>query len=444
MAAKTILQTTNLTFDDIRDTLNSGGGNVNNAVATAFDEIRDINKWAKNKPEYFKKDFYLTDDDRKANRYGLTLPTNESQTTGSGKAAHLQWLAIEAFMNNPSIPNYSYTLPVGTVNSPMRLGDFRGYRKDAERPFYTRLVSLSDLQYVNLINTDTIRVTLNRKPDKVDLNIGDLFGDASTLYLTAEVYVGRITNWNSPNPPTNYYSTNPVKTYKCGAPVSQLYASQYIDIDLKELSSSVTGGLKDKSLEVVVGINRWSGTTKQERNGLIMPWESQADKGFYYRLWCYEDWTRNDAVTGVFVNGTMYGLTTTVKNTTQAYFGVRLNVERMKQDVYVCSENQDAPQGKEKIMYRFVPTNYSGSVKTTGVIGRVRGDASFGSITPEYMRVPSATTDGNFTTVYLMFENVFTGAGQINVGYLEGSNNGGVTWNAIRTASFNIYIKKTS
>ena len=57
MAVQTILPTTNLTFTDIRDTLNNFGGSVTNVVATAFTSTAKINRWSRNKPESYKADF---------------------------------------------------------------------------------------------------------------------------------------------------------------------------------------------------------------------------------------------------------------------------------------------------------------------------------------------------------------------------------------------------
>lgn len=109
MAAKTILPTTNLTFDDIRDTLNNFGGSVTNVVATAFSSTAKINRWSRNKPESYKADFIAGGGSPKAlNNFGLTIPV----TSGTGLFDSKVWV---------------YTLPSGGVNSPYRLGDFCGY-----------------------------------------------------------------------------------------------------------------------------------------------------------------------------------------------------------------------------------------------------------------------------------------------------------------------------
>lgn len=45
-----VIPTENVTYDDIRDTLNANGGNVNNMAITAFQSGANIQRWAKYKP----------------------------------------------------------------------------------------------------------------------------------------------------------------------------------------------------------------------------------------------------------------------------------------------------------------------------------------------------------------------------------------------------------
>lgn len=45
-----VLPTTDLKYEDIRDTLNANGGSVNNDVSTAFKTSSGINVWSKHKP----------------------------------------------------------------------------------------------------------------------------------------------------------------------------------------------------------------------------------------------------------------------------------------------------------------------------------------------------------------------------------------------------------
>lgn len=57
MAVYEILPTTNLKWDDIRDTLNANGGNVNNSAVTAFQSSANINKWSKYKAVRLNENF---------------------------------------------------------------------------------------------------------------------------------------------------------------------------------------------------------------------------------------------------------------------------------------------------------------------------------------------------------------------------------------------------
>lgn len=110
MAVKTILPTTNLEYSDIRDTLASGGGNVSNNMSSLFKEDAHINIWSKYKPIISDKEFDINDEDLRLAKYGLSPSKVEidKYTTDS------DWI---------------YNLP--GEGDPLRLGDFRGYCKDA-------------------------------------------------------------------------------------------------------------------------------------------------------------------------------------------------------------------------------------------------------------------------------------------------------------------------
>ena len=109
-----ILPTTNLKYDDIRDTLNSAGGSVDNDVASAFKESAKINRWAKYKPiDYPEKLIELDELDLRNKSYGIDMPVLNAVYSD----------------NTPSAP-WSYILP----KSVFRLADFRKYYKRAVPP----------------------------------------------------------------------------------------------------------------------------------------------------------------------------------------------------------------------------------------------------------------------------------------------------------------------
>lgn len=126
MADKILLPSTNLKGADIRDTLNSGGGIVNNSSNTWFSEAANINMWSKYKPIPFDIDFIdLSQNDNykgKDKNCGITIPTYENLETFK---EHLQ--SGEAL--------WSYIPPRGKkYGEPRRIGDFRNYYKEAINP----------------------------------------------------------------------------------------------------------------------------------------------------------------------------------------------------------------------------------------------------------------------------------------------------------------------
>lgn len=121
MAVYDTLPSNDLKFQDIRDTLNASNGIVNNNVDSAFKETANINMWSKYKPVDFNKNFDLSESELRSIHYGLNIP-NKAEADKVFTPAY-----------------WSYTLPKGGQNSPYRLGDFRGYFKNAKINFRTQI-----------------------------------------------------------------------------------------------------------------------------------------------------------------------------------------------------------------------------------------------------------------------------------------------------------------
>lgn len=160
MAAKTLIPTSNVPFDDIRDTLNSFGGSVTNEVATAFKDTAKINKWSRNKPESYKKANFISGGSPKAdNNFGLTIPA----TSGQGLFDSKVWV---------------YTLPSGGENSPFRLGDFCGYFVYAGPP-------------VGSSSPSKLKDTGNRSSKNYMYGFTMLFNGSNSIYNTnPDQYIG--------------------------------------------------------------------------------------------------------------------------------------------------------------------------------------------------------------------------------------------------------------
>jgi len=139
MAVYDILPTTNLRDTDIRDTLNANGGSVSDGIS-CFEAAANLNKWARYKPESYAKNFDLTEDERKSNKYGLVL-SSAGSLFGSGVKPTSGNIDISEDYNGflyklckGTLGHFEYVLPTGTANSPYRFGDFRGYNAKAVNP----------------------------------------------------------------------------------------------------------------------------------------------------------------------------------------------------------------------------------------------------------------------------------------------------------------------
>ena len=141
MAVLTVIPTTDVKLNDVRDTLNVNGGSVNNDLSTFFTDgtqsrqrysgnppvlvtyypNANINKWSRFKPVSSPKLMSLTLDDIKALNFGLTASNFTTSTSGGV-------FVISGFAQ------WSHALPLGGANSPYRISDFCNYNPKAIPP----------------------------------------------------------------------------------------------------------------------------------------------------------------------------------------------------------------------------------------------------------------------------------------------------------------------
>lgn len=146
MTAYLKLATTNLSYDDIRDTLNANGGSVTNNFETAFAEDAAINVWSKYKPFNNSRAYIGTMNEQlellKAEKI-VQLPINENRNTmiyyyyavgilqvQSEYRPNLLYELVKAHGGK----GYLYDRPTGGASSPYRIGDFRRYYTPATNP----------------------------------------------------------------------------------------------------------------------------------------------------------------------------------------------------------------------------------------------------------------------------------------------------------------------
>lgn len=137
-----LIPESNILLADIGDTLRAHGGSVNSSPHTFFTASANINKWARYKPESYKKNFDLTDDERFTNHYGLSM-TGYASLWGNPQLVSVTDGKIDISEDTTgflyklckgTLGQFDYVLPKGGENSPYRLGDFRGYNPTAVNP----------------------------------------------------------------------------------------------------------------------------------------------------------------------------------------------------------------------------------------------------------------------------------------------------------------------
>ena len=182
---QTILPKTDLTYDDIRDTLNANGGSVTNDVQTAFKPDAKINKWAKYKPTQFQKDFPQDDDlDQYWTAYdgncGLNIPHAEFTDP----------LSILKLYFKPD--TWKYNLPPGNTIYPFRLTDFGGYDPKAEAPIQTGIIKQDKEEELNLDEDYNKRFVIRITKDGLNsLGLNDFKSlpiAPENLYLDWDIY----------------------------------------------------------------------------------------------------------------------------------------------------------------------------------------------------------------------------------------------------------------
>lgn len=158
-----ILPSENLKYDDIRETLNEGGGSVSNNIASAFQANANINKWAKYKPVSLPTNFVV-------GTIKDTYEWNEEIEPSGGR--NLPWWYGSYYEPVYTIPTINkltdiakdgeirldkvwvYNRPKGGESSPYRLSDFRLYRAAVTN----KPVMINMPEELNTVNTFTIGI----------------------------------------------------------------------------------------------------------------------------------------------------------------------------------------------------------------------------------------------------------------------------------------------
>lgn len=172
MAVRNILPTSQLTGDDIRDTLNANGGSVTNDCLTFFKAVANINPWSRHKPVPLQTDqcqdfnsslpFYNATWWKGYNGMcGFVIPVFDGVgTPNSG--------FLSTIMSDYS--KWSYDSPGGGLY-PFRLGDFANYYPNAINPISAQ--STYDL-FINSLGSINLSLEMAVPPnDPHNLSLQD-------------------------------------------------------------------------------------------------------------------------------------------------------------------------------------------------------------------------------------------------------------------------------
>lgn len=206
-----IIPSQNVTWDDIRDTLNAGGGSVNNDVSSAFKESAKINMWSKHKPVRLAVNFCQDFDSSKPN-YNPDWWRSVSYDCGLNPLRVSNYTLLPSHYDGNN-NGWTYDLPTGSESQPLRLGDFAGYKKDALPPY-------AGFTVPNIVFKDQTKFKISARFSVVDGNsVG--FNDIET---TKNCYFGAyIMGKNLQLRATADSVGNPIISF----PTSSLYLEEY-------------------------------------------------------------------------------------------------------------------------------------------------------------------------------------------------------------------------
>lgn len=188
MSALAVLPTSNLKWDDIRDTLNAGGGVVNNIAITAFQSGANINMFAKYKPSdigavNFTRDnpgaFVVDSWD------GQLVTIKDKWWIGKNGTCNINIPIIDNLENNsPNDVPWSYIPVPGGQNAPYRLGDYAGYDAKATSDMITLVVP----EYVVIGQSLRVPIYMPEKRE-TELTLNDIYDVTGGVTLVFRIWV---------------------------------------------------------------------------------------------------------------------------------------------------------------------------------------------------------------------------------------------------------------
>ena len=182
MAVLSILPTTQLTGDDIRDTINSFGGSADNHWPNYY-QANDANKWSKWKPVKYPS----------VHTTGNENPPFWKASDGCCgfvRNSILFGVIDDLVAAYKSGATFVYDPPTGGTYEPLRGGDWRNYNKNAKSPVWSH--EISGMWYTNDNNSAVTSTCLgnNDVNPSTNLVMGDLLNGGLSGYYYGVIAIG--------------------------------------------------------------------------------------------------------------------------------------------------------------------------------------------------------------------------------------------------------------
>lgn len=222
--------------NNIRNVIKSAGGIIDDNVASYFSIAAMLNMWSKYKPVVALERLLDTDKRWKGQdgKCGLNIPVYNSPN------------AFRTAVKNEYVM-WSYIPPVGGIQEPLRLGDFRGYCSDAYNPL--GMVASNGILMDGKV-TFEIDVAITDNSD-TNLLLTDICVDGYNGTPLSEYYLG-IYAWknNDYSFRTSTEKIGTIKSLEIQVPINTVGEWQFIPF----LSSNIQGD--DETVGHFVSINK--------------------------------------------------------------------------------------------------------------------------------------------------------------------------------------------
>ena len=230
MTAYKKIPTSNVLMTNVRDTLNTNGGNVGNDLTSFFSPSANVNPFSKKKPVILEQAFCQDLDSSQPNYvekwwrdkywwFGFKPITPNDD---------LGWL----YRNNVK---WEWNPPKGGTAEPMRLGDFRGYKPSAapfvrsgmNKNFTVTVNKWTDMENSIYYN---FRIWINKDEDAITLSdLKEMSSiDMSNLKIVAQLY---------DTDPITYPSALYVSKYRSEVITTQEYVEINVDFSGRRLGT---------------------------------------------------------------------------------------------------------------------------------------------------------------------------------------------------------------